>query len=133
MPHPKETKGTIVDHKLYLIGGFRHRPLSEIESYNLVTAEWKKEAELPYEAERPAIACQGNTIYILENGRLQSYNTATGEIKVWLIDISLTNSEMFVSGGKLYIVGGYDGNYPSRDLYAVEIRDLTRTRIYSMK
>ncbi|MCD8167404.1 MAG: carboxypeptidase-like regulatory domain-containing protein [Bacteroides sp.] len=133
MPHPKETKGTIVGNKLYLVGGFRHRPLNEIESYNLATAEWKKEAELPYEAERPAIACRENTIYIFENGRLQSYDTIIGEIKVWLIDISLTNSEMFFVGEKLYIVGGYNGNYPSRNLYAVRLGDLTQTRIYSMK
>ncbi|MCD8167406.1 MAG: hypothetical protein LUE93_15635 [Bacteroides sp.] len=133
MPNPKETKGVLVNDKLYLVGGHRHRILSEIETYDLVTGEWAKEAELLYEVARPAITTHEGIIYVFERGKLQSYDTKTREVKAWIVDIELNSSEMFCADGKLFIVGGFDGTEPSRDLYSITLFELTRTRLYGMK
>ncbi|MCD8261994.1 MAG: hypothetical protein LUD15_11330 [Bacteroides sp.] len=133
MPHPKETKGVLVKDKLYLVGGHRHRIFNDIETYDLVTGEWEKEAELLYEVARPDNTEHENIIYFFEMGKLQSYDTKTKEVKAWIVDIELNSSEMFFADGKLFIVGGFDGTEPFRDLYSISLFELSRTRLYGMQ
>jgi len=42
MPSAKETNGVLIDDKIYLIGGFKSKPLSEIESFDLITRNGKR-------------------------------------------------------------------------------------------
>ena len=95
MPDPKETKGVLIDSTLYLIGGFNRDPLNEIESYNLVSAEWKIEGQLFYKVERPAVTYNEDIIYIFDDGKIQTYNIKTKELNMYLIDLPLRSGEMF--------------------------------------
>lgn len=133
----KETKGLLIDNIIYLIGGFNMKPLEEIETYNLATAEWKTEGQLFYGVERPALAYNNNIIYIFEEGRIQTYNIVTRELKMFSIDLPLKSSELFYSNNKLYIVGGFveyeTSIKPSRDVYSIDLKEFNKSEIYNTK
>ena len=132
MPDPKETKGVLIKNTIYLMGGFRNKPLSEIETYNVETGEWKHESrQLLYEVQRPGIASHENMIYIFDDGKIQTYNTDTKELNAYLIDLKLKNSELFYSNDMLYILGGSQKNEysvtPSSSLYRIDLNEFKRT------
>lgn len=135
MPDAKEAKGVIIGSKIYLIGGYRSRPLSEIQSYNVATAQWTTEGELSYEVDRPGIAYNSKTIYIFEDGKIQTYNTETRESNTYLIDLNLKSPELFCNNNKLYILGGFqlDNSLvsPSSDLYSIDLDEFDKTRTLS--
>jgi len=132
MPDAKETKGVIIGNTIYLIGGYMSRPLAEIQSYNVTTAQWSKEGELPYEVDRPGITNNGNLIYIFEDGKIQTYNIETKESNTYLIDLNLKSPELFCNKNKLYIVGGFQLDNssvsPSSDLYSIDLDEFNKTR-----
>ncbi|WP_431244335.1 Kelch repeat-containing protein [Flavobacterium sp. P21] len=66
MPTAKETTGILINDKIYLIGGNDGKPISQIETFDLVTETWQIEGELFSEFERPAITYHDNMIYFLK-------------------------------------------------------------------
>jgi hypothetical protein len=137
MPEAKETQGVLIDDTFYLVGGYQEKPLSAIESYNLVTGKWKKEANLFYGISKPAITNNQNTIYIFDNGKLQTYNVLTKELSQYLIDLYLSEAKLFISKNTLYIVGGFNKtNYsihPSNKLYSIDLNEIDKTQINHLK
>ena len=136
MPVGKETKGVLIGYTIYLTGGFHSKPLKEIETYNVVTGEWNIESrELFYEVERPGVTCNGNMMYIFEDGKIQTYNIETKELNVYLIDLALKYSELFYANNKLYILGGFNQDdfsiEPSSNLYSIDLNEFKRTETYN--
>ena len=136
MPAGKETKGVLIGNTIYLTGGFHTMPLKEIETYNVVTGKWNVEnRKLFYEVERPGVTTNGNMIYIFEDGKIQTYNTETKELNVYLIDLSLKYSELFYSNNKLYILGGYNQDEfsiePSSNVYSIDLNEFKRTETHN--
>lgn len=130
MPSAKETKGVLMGNTIYLAGGFRTKPLTDIESYNLTTGEWNSEGKLLYPAERPAIAYHENTIYIFDRGKIQTYNRITKQVNAYLIDLDLIYAEMFCKNNKLYLLGGSRedefSDEPSSALYSIELDEFKK-------
>ena len=62
MPVAKETSGILIKDKIYLIGGFNKKPLTEIETFDLISKKWTVEGHLFYGIENPAIATNKNMI-----------------------------------------------------------------------
>ncbi|WP_422104724.1 Kelch repeat-containing protein [Winogradskyella sp.] len=137
MPNPKETKGLLINDKIYLIGGFNSRPLTSIESFDLMTGEWKHEGDLFTGAERPGLAYHKDTIYIYDNGRLSTYNTQTGILNEYRIKLNLKFAELFYKDDMLYILGGYSENQyssePSKAVYKINIEEFYKTKINNSK
>lgn len=137
MPNPKETKGVLIKNTIYLIGGYNHIPLKEIETYNLITAEWKVEGQLFYGVERPALTYNENIIYIFEDGKIQTYNIKTKELNMYSIDLPLKYSELFYANNILYIFGGFQENgfsvTPSSNLYSIDLNEFKKTVINKTK
>jgi len=150
MPVAKETKGVLINNTIYLVGGFNLKPLSEIETYNLETGEWKVEGQLFKGVERPGLAYNDNIIYIFEEGRIQTYNIVTRELNMYSIDLFQKSSELFYANNKLYIVGGFveressnttvegsAGNEtsitPSLELYSIDLNEFLKAVIYNSK
>jgi len=143
MPEAKETKGVIVNNTIYLIGGFNLKPLDNIETYNITTGEWKVAGQLFYGVERPAVVYNDNTIYIFEDGRIQTYNIETKRLNMYSIELPLKSCEMFCANNKLYILGGWiksettenDGSStaPSSDLYSIDLNEFNKAVIYDTK
>lgn len=131
MPAAKETKGVLIGNTVYLTGGFRSKPLADIETYNLTTGEWKTVGKLLYEVERPAVAYHENMIYIFERGKIQTYNRITREVNAYLIDLDQVYAEMFCKNNKLYLLGGSlpeeFSDEPSSALYSIELDEFKKT------
>ena len=134
MPRGMETKGILTGDTVYLFGGFRDKALNQIETYNVVTGKWNHEGALPFEVNRPGIAINKELIYIFENGKIQTYNTDTREVNVYLIDLALSSGEMYCAGNMLYVLGGkVTDQYsfsPSSDLYTIDLNEFNKTETY---
>ena len=137
MPAAKETNGVLIEDKIFLFGGYDKKPLTQIESYNLITGKWKIEGDLFTTVSRPAIAKKDHTIYLFEYGRIFTYNLASKELKDYHVNIFLKASKMYIANNKLFILGGfYDGEFsirPSNELFSIDLEEFENTRIYNIK
>jgi N-acetylneuraminic acid mutarotase len=137
MPTAKETKGVVVDNTIYLIGGFSHKPLATIESYNIQTGEWTVEGSLITEVERPGLALHGDVIYIYEGKTVQLFNLKTRAIREYAIDLGLTYCELFWAGNTLLVIGGYEedtgSTIPSDGVFAIDLEEFASTQIIGEK
>lgn len=132
MPTTKETSGVLIQDKIYLIGGFNKKPLSTMESLNLLTEKWSTEGELFYGLNNPAIAQNNGIIYFFENEKIYTYDTNTKQLKEYLISLQMKGSELYFSDNKLYLLGGYIENYyskyPSPKLFSIDIDEFVNTK-----
>jgi len=121
----KEVKGILINNKIFLIGGLNTTPLNEIESYNITTGEWQTESHLYFPVERPALTYYDGTIYIYENGTIQTYDIESKNVLSFSVDLYLNYSELFVAKNKLLILGGYFkdeySTTPSPYLYSIDM------------
>ena len=132
MPTAKETNGVLIQDKIYLIGGFKTKPLSTIESFDILAEKWKTEGELFYGISNPAIAQNDAIIYFFENEKIFTYNTNTKQLKEYLISLPMKASKLYFSDNKLYLLGGYIENYyskfPSANLFSIDINEFENTK-----
>lgn len=132
MPQAKETTGILIDDKIYLIGGNNAKPLSEIESYDLVTQKWQIEGELFSGLERPAITFHNNIIYFFEDRKMCVYDLKTKQLKEYEIELPLKYSALYYFDNKLYLLGGRtDINYstnPSSKVFSIDINEFETTK-----
>lgn len=132
MPIAKETNGVLIQDKIYLIGGFNAKPLSTMESFDILTEKWKTEGELFNGISCPAITQNNGIIYFFENEKICTYDTNTKQLKEYLINIPMKGSELYFSDNKLYLFGGYIENYyskfPSANLFSIDINEFKNTK-----
>lgn len=131
----KETRGVLYGNQIYLFGGFRDKPLDDIDMYDLHSGKWKRIGALPLAVNRPGIVCVDGITYIFENGVIQAYDMRTHDSRAYQIDLQLTGSELFYKDNKLYILGGckiegYDVKEPSADLYSIDLSEFNQTESY---
>jgi len=137
MPSAKETNGVLIDNKVYLLGGFKEKPLTEIESFDLISGKWEKEGDLFNGMSSPAIAHKKEVVYLFDGGKIVTYNIKTNELKQYLIDLDLKFSKLYYANNKLYILGGFRENsysfFPSRALYSIDLNEFETTNIHKSK
>ncbi|TDW44328.1 Kelch motif protein [Flavobacterium sp. 270] len=137
MPTAKEANGILIGNKIYLIGGNNGKPLSEIETFDLITGKWETEGKLLSELEKPALAYSNSIIYIFENRKLYQYDINSKQLKEFDVALELKNSGMYFYNNKLYIVGGYLDNYysetPSSGVYNISLDEFTSTQPKSIR
>jgi N-acetylneuraminic acid mutarotase len=132
MSKGKEVTGVVFENKLYLFGGYNRKGLTEIESFDLKTSEWKKEGTLFREMRKPAITKDKEFIYLQEDGKIITFNPKTKALKEYNIDLKLKGSEMHFSNGKLYIIGGFQvedyRKAPSNGFYNIKVSEFFKTK-----
>jgi len=137
MPIAKETKGVLIDDKIYLFGGFNNKPLRGIESYDLISGKWKKEGELMARLSKPAITYKENTVYLFENGKIITFNIKTKKLNEYTTGLFLKASNIHRSNNKLYIVGGFkedqNSKTPSADIFSIDLSEFKITRVQKSK
>lgn len=137
MPTAKETNGVLIDDKIYLIGGSNNKPLSEIESFDLITKKWNMEGNLFFGMESPAVSNNNEIIYIYNKDKIYTYNTNNKELNEFYIKLNLTSSKMYFSNNKIYLLGGINiGDFertPSSRLYSIDIAEFNKTKIMRTK
>ena len=133
----KETKGVLIENEIYLIGGFNNKPLSEIESYNITSGEWKKKGELFYGIEKPALAYNDSIIYIFDDGKMLTYNINTKLLNEYEINLNLKASELYYYNQKIYLLGGYFedefSKSPTSRLYSIDLDEFAKTKVKNTK
>ena len=137
MSKGKEVTGIVFEHKLYLFGGYNRKNLTEIESFNLKTAKWKKEGDLFRGMKKPAITKDEEFIYLQEDGKITTFKPKTTTLKQYAIDLNLKGSEMHYNEGMLYIIGGYHEEdfrkSPSNGFYTIDVSVFSKTKPLKIK
>ncbi len=137
MPVAQETKGALIDDKIYLIGGYNENPLVSIDSYDLINGKWKKEGNLFNGIVKPAINSKEAIIYFYEDRNFYTYDTNSKELKEYLIDLSLKGSKMYLIDNKLYLIGGFIEEEfsinPSSSVYSIDLEEFNKTRVFKSK
>lgn len=135
MKSGKETLGIRVEDELFLIGGNDGRFLSKTEVLNLRTGLWEQRADLPVAVKDPAVAAHNGIIYIYERSNFFTYNTKTGELQNFRIDLDIEGPGMQFSNGKIYLFGGHTGNdytrSPVNKCYSIDLKEFETTAIIS--
>ncbi|WP_369615107.1 carboxypeptidase-like regulatory domain-containing protein [Flavobacterium sp. CFS9] len=133
----KETTGILIDNKIYFIGGYNGKPLSQIETFDLTTEKWGFPGELFTPLERPAIAYNNNIIYFFEDRKIYTYELKTKQLKEFEIELESKRAAMYYNNNKLYILGGrIDNSYsqvPSSKVYSVDINEFETTKPNKIK
>ncbi|KQB40277.1 carboxypeptidase-like regulatory domain-containing protein [Flavobacterium aquidurense] len=137
MPTAKETTGILIKDKIYLIGGYNGKPVSQIESFNLITEKWQTEGELFLGLERPAITYHNEIIYFFEDRKMYAYDLRSKQLKEYEIELGLKYSTMHFNNNKLYILGGRSENYysktPSANAFSIDIEEFETTKPSKIK
>ncbi|MEN9981305.1 MAG: hypothetical protein RL542_1092 [Bacteroidota bacterium] len=132
MPVAKETTGVLTKNKIYLFGGFNGKPLSTVESFDLLTEKWTTEGNLFTTLSHPAITSNEDMVYLFENEKIYTYNTNSKELKEYLINLPMKSATLFFIEGKLYLLGGYIENYyskyPSPSLFSIDCNEFKTTQ-----
>jgi len=132
MPIAKETSGTIIGNKIYLIGGNNGKPLSEIESFDLTTEKWQTEGELFSGFESPTVTYNNDIIYFFEDRKICVYDTNSKLLKEYLVELNIKSSAMYFFNNTLYIAGGRTfinyANTPTGNLYSINIDEFNITK-----
>ena len=125
----REMNGILVGHNVYFFGGKRTIPLWDINSYNLLTGEWKSLCDLKEAVSYPALVTHNNLIFIYEYNTLQVYNVSTNMLYSYPINLELEYSSMHYYDSKLYIVGGcrtggFGTVHPTAKVVSVDVSQL---------
>ncbi len=137
MPKAKETNGILIGDKIFLFGGYDVGPLTQIESFDLITGKWTIEGDLFSGVGRSAIAKNDSTIYLFENGRIFTFHIFSKELKEYHVNIFLKGTKMYFAHNKLFILGGvYEGEFstqPSNEMFSIDLGEFENTRIHNIK
>lgn len=137
MTKPKEVNGVLIDDAIYLVGGYNGEALTEIETYNITSGVWKKEADLFEAIAKPSLTHSGNVIYIFGDSKIRTYNTKTKTLNVYNIKLKVEKPKIHFYDDKLYIIGGYIENeyskIPSADVFVIDLFELEITQIIKSK
>lgn len=64
MPFAAETKGEIIDGKLYVFGGFNGAAIRTMAIYDIATNNWETELEMPVAVSAHSVSSIGSKIYL---------------------------------------------------------------------
>lgn len=137
MPTAEETTGILIGDTIYLIGGNNGKPISKIETFDLVSEKWQTEGELFSGLERPAITYNDDIIYFFEDEKMYTYNLKSKQLKEYEINLPLKFSAMYYNDNKLYILGGrIDNSYskiPSAKVFSIDLNEFKLTNPNKIK
>lgn len=111
MPESKETKGAIVNGKLYVFGGYNGSVSNRIDMYDIQTNVWKSLGTMPIGVSANAIAVDGTTILIAGDYTNEKY-LASYEVNTGVFNVIQSNMKARRHAGaaeinsKLYVMGG---------------------------
>ncbi|WP_400078983.1 kelch repeat-containing protein [Winogradskyella sp. R77965] len=130
MPVALETKGEVVNGKLYVIGGFNGSVSDKIYVYDIATDAWTDEYTLPQGLSANATAVVGNKIYVVGDFSDQNFtgyfDTATNtftETSSNLINRRHASAEGV--NDELYVMGGNTSSSGTSALSGVQTTNTT--------
>jgi len=126
MPVALETKGEIINGKLYVFGGYNGSVSERIDVYNLSTNEWEYEGVMPSGISAHTTAIVGSEIYLLGDFVNQtftaSFDTETNTFQVLESNlIARRHAAAEGVNGKLYVMGGNTQSNISSSITSVQV------------
>ncbi|MFP7656231.1 Kelch repeat-containing protein [Chryseobacterium proteolyticum] len=130
MPTARETKGKIVNDKLYVIGGFNGTPSRLINVYDLKTNRWIDQYTMPVGISGHSLAVSGNKIFIVGGYNYQNFiayfDTTTNKIHQLSSNmIPRRHATAEVYNNKLYIIGGSTTSLTSSAIKSIQVADIS--------
>ncbi|WP_284461756.1 kelch repeat-containing protein [Chryseobacterium sp.] len=129
MPTARETKGKIVNDKLYVIGGFNGTPSRLINVYDLNSNLWIKQYTMPSGISGHALAVSDNKIFIVGGFNNQTFlayfDTTTNTFHQLSSNmIPRRHAAAEVYNNKLYIIGGSTTSLTSSAIKGIQVADI---------
>lgn len=130
MPTARETKGKIVNDKLYVIGGFNGTSSRLINVYDLNTDRWTDQFTMPAGISGHALAVSGNKIFIAGGYNNQTFlayfDTATNKFHQLSSNmIPRRHAAAEVYNDKLYIIGGSTTSVTKSAIKSIQVADIS--------
>lgn len=130
MPVAKETKGKIVNDKLYVIGGFNGTNSNKINVFNLTTNTWTDEYTMPVGVSGHSVAVQNDKIFIVgdyDNQNFLAYFNTTNNQLYQLSSnmVPRRHSVAQVYNNKLYLMGGSTTTVITSSLKSAQAADIS--------
>jgi N-acetylneuraminic acid mutarotase len=130
MPEKKETKGAVVNGKIYAIGGYNGKPSNKIDVYDIATDKWNELIKMPD-------GVSGNSVVAYEN-RIFTFFDYTTETMAGCYDPSTNKFTLLkqqnmvprrhagahIINDKVYIVGGNKNEYQNSCLSSLQVADM---------
>jgi len=134
MPFAAETKGEIVNGKLYVFGGFNGKALNKMAIYDIVTNTWQTPLEMPVPISGNATAVIGDKIYLTGDYRnlnaLIVFETLNNSFKV-LTGSNFKGRRHCVSegiNGQLFVIGGNVTTKIKSSISSIQVAELAENR-----
>jgi N-acetylneuraminic acid mutarotase len=132
MPTARETKGKIVNDKLYVIGGFNGTPSRMVNVYDLNTNVWVDQYTMPAAISGHSLAVSGDKIFIVGGFNNQSFlayfDTTTNKLHQLSSNmIPRRHAAAEVYNNKLYIIGGSTTSLTSSAIKSIQVADINES------
>ncbi|WNI39073.1 kelch repeat-containing protein [Chryseobacterium sp. SG20098] len=129
MPIAKETKGKIVNNKLYVIGGFNEASSNLIDVYDLTTNRWTDQYKMPVGISGHSLAVADNKIFIVGDYNNQDFlayfDTTTHKFYQLSSNMSpRRHAAAEVYNNRLYIIGGNTSTLPSSSIKSTQVAEI---------
>ncbi|WP_336965035.1 Kelch repeat-containing protein [Chryseobacterium contaminans] len=129
MPTARETKGKIVNDKLYVIGGFNGTPSRLINVYDLKTNVWVNQYTMPSGISGHSLAVSGDKIFIVGGFNNQTFlayfDTTTNKLHQLSSNmIPRRHAAAEIYNNKLYIIGGSTTSVTSSAIKSIQVADI---------
>ncbi|KAA2224672.1 Kelch repeat-containing protein [Chryseobacterium sediminis] len=130
MPTARETKGKIVNDKLYVIGGFNGTSSRLINVFDLNTNLWTDQYTMPAAISGHSLAVSGNKIFIAGGYNNQTFlayfDTTTNKLHQLSSNmIPRRHAALEVYNNKLYIIGGSTTSVTSSAIKSLQVADIS--------
>ncbi|WP_027387982.1 T9SS C-terminal target domain-containing protein [Chryseobacterium gregarium] len=138
MPTAKETRGKIVNDKLYVIGGFNGTSSNLINVYDLNTNLWTDQYMMPVGVSGHSLAVSGDKIFIVggydDQTFLAYFDTTTKTLHQLSSNmIPRRHSAAEVHDHKLYIIGGSTTSITASAIKSIQVADISESVLSANK
>ncbi|MCA6069452.1 T9SS type A sorting domain-containing protein [Chryseobacterium sp. RG1] len=130
MPKARETKGKIVNDKLYVIGGFNGTSSRLIDVYDLNKNLWTEQYTMPSGISGHSLAVSGNKIFIAGGYNNQTFlayfDTETNKLHQLSSNmIPRRHAAAEIYNNKLYIMGGSTTSLTKSAIKSIQVADIS--------
>lgn len=130
MPKARETKGKIVNDKLYVIGGFNGTSSRLIDVYDLNKNLWTEQYTMPSGISGHSLAVSGNKIFIAGGYNNQTFlayfDTETNKLHQLSSNmIPRRHAAAEIYNNKLYIMGGSTTSSTKSSIKSIQVADIS--------
>lgn len=134
MPTARETRGKIVNDKLYVIGGFNGTSSRLINVFDLNTNLWINQYTMPAAISGHSLAVSDNKIFMVGGYNNQSFlayfDTTTNKVHQLSSNmIPRRHSAAEVYNDKLYVIGGSTTFLTSSAIKSIQVADISESAL----